>query len=73
MDPGRAGRSDIADNMIDLTVHSVQTAAAAYEVTADPPMSLSLKLILVCPACRYGVFWLVAGMIAGYDADWQCG
>jgi len=27
---------------------------------------------LVCRACRYGVFWLVTGMIAGYDADW-CG
>ena len=28
---------------------------------------------LVCPACRCRVFCLLAGMIAGYDADWQCG
>jgi hypothetical protein len=28
---------------------------------------------LDCPACRSGWFWLVAGMIAGYGADWQGG
>ena len=31
------------------------------------------KLIFVCPGVSCGLFWLVAGMIAGYDADWQCG